>query len=283
MERQTFRDFTVVICDDGSSDGTAEYLRTWHPEVVVIAGTGSLWWTAGMNRCIRQILHVAAPGDYILTINNDVLVGEDYLARKVARAREYPTAIIGSVCVFQSDVDRIETSGFVMNYKRCVSRSITARGARRAEADRGVRRVTHVPGKGVLIPVEIFRDIGLYDEVHLPHYHADTDFALRASERGYEVYVDFDALVYSDVNLANMTIASDKLTLANMLKTFRGPHSMNNFRIRSNFARNHFPRASDRARYLVQLYARIIGGLAARYVGHFGHRARTERSSRGRD
>lgn len=264
MAAQTWRNLEVVICDDGSSDGTGEYLRSEHPDVRIVPGTGNLWWTAGINRCVRDVLDRADDADFILTINNDVVVAPGYIEQKVRRGAEHPGAIIGSLCVFKEQPERIETSGFIMNFGNCESQSITRRGELRRPEHHGIREVTHLPGKGVLVPVSVYQRIGLYDETGLPHYHADTDFTLRAHEAGIRVLVDFDSIVMSDVNLKNMTSPLQEMTLAGIIRTFQGSYTPNNFKINLNFARKHFP--TRYRQFLLKKYVRIIGGMVWRYI-----------------
>ncbi len=265
VRKQTYTNYEVVICDDGSSDGTGEYLRENAPWVTLIQGTGNLWWTAGINRCIRNVLSRCEEDDYFLTINNDTYIPPSFLEQKMQRAAEFPSCIIGSACVYMEDPEFIETSGFNMDFQRCVARSLTARGERRGPGHNGVVSVTHLPGKGVLIPAVVFRELGLYDEVALPHYHADTDLTLRATEAGYRVLVDFDSVVYSDINLNNMTIPGQSMTIKDIVKTFRGPYSPNNFRICNSFAKKHF-KGRRRFTYLIKTYTKIIGGMTLRYL-----------------
>lgn len=264
MARQTYTNFQVVICDDGSTDGTSEVLAREYPHVLVIPGTGNLWWTGGINRCVSHVLQVAADDDYVLTINNDVTVPEWYLAQKVARAQEYPGSIIGSLCVYMDKPDQIETSGFVMDLSTGTGRSLTKSGDQRSPQYRGMEQVTYVPGKGVLIPVRVYKEIGIYDEARLPHYHADADFCIRASKAGVPVFIDFDSVVFSDVNIKNMSLPDRDVTLRGMLNTFRGPYSLNNFAVLNHFAVKHFP--SRRRRFLLAYYARVVGGMALRYM-----------------
>lgn len=264
MRQQTFNDVKVVICNDGSTDGTEDRLREEFPEVVTLAGSGSLWWTAGINRCVSWVLEHAADDDFVLTINNDVLVHPEFVSQKVKRAADLPGAIIGSLCVFQDDPNRVETSGFIMDYGRCESTSVTKRGQTLTRELTGVRRVTHLPGKGVLVPVSMFRKLGLYDERGLPQYHADTDFTLRAHEAGVPVYVDFDSLVLSDVNLRNMSSPTQKMTLHGIVRTFQGPYSPNNWQVNLVYARKHFP--TRYVQFLVRKYIRVLGGMFRRYA-----------------
>ena len=264
MEVQTYPNIEVVMCDDGSTDGTAEAVQAAYPKVKVVQGTGNLWWTGGINRCIQHVLGASGPGDYVLTINNDVVVDPDYVERKVRRAGEYPDSMIGSVCVFLEDPNKIETSGFILNYSTGSWRPVTKRGQPRDSSCVGVRRVTHVPGKGVLIPVALFQRFGIYDEARFPHYHADSDFALVAHEAGIPVLVDFDTVVYSDVNQKNMTIPGQAMSLQGVVRTFRGLYSPNNWTVNYRFARKHLGRIWWL--YLIRKYTRIIGGMALRYA-----------------
>ena len=57
LAQQSVCNYKLVICDDGSTDDTYEYLVTKHPEVVVLKGNGHLWWTAGINKCVRYVLN----------------------------------------------------------------------------------------------------------------------------------------------------------------------------------------------------------------------------------
>jgi GT2 family glycosyltransferase len=263
LARQTVDDYRLVICDDGSTDGTADYIAKHYPDVIVVAGTGQLWWTAGINRCVRYVLSHCEDSDYILTLNNDTTLPADYIRQKLERAGQYPDTIIGSLCVYADNENMIETSGYVMNFKKCRGERLTRPGEIRGERHRGVAEVTHLPGKGVLLPVRVFRDIGLYDEENLPQYHADTDLVLRAHKAGYKVLIDFDSIVYSEVNRNIMALPTNEISLQSMLRSF-GPYSINNFRVYNNFARKHFP--DNRLKFLFITYAKTIGGMTKRYL-----------------
>ena len=264
LKKQTVSNYKLILCDDGSTDGTGEYLRESHPDVVILEGEGDLWWTAGINKCVNYVLSHCNDSDYILTINNDVTLPGNYLEQKLLRAKEYPRSIIGSLCVYSDDEEIIETSGYVMDFQKCENRRLTRPSEKRTEKHRGVWEATHLPGKGVLIPVAVFNSIGLYDEINLPQYHADTDYVLRAHSAGFKVLVDFDSLVLSEVNINNMVLPKTEITLSGIAKTFIGPYSMNNFTIYNRFAMKHFP--DNRWKYLFKLYAKIVSGLVKRYV-----------------
>ena len=276
LEKQTITNFEVIMCDDGSIDGTKEIVNKRYPDVKVLEGSGNLWWTAGINLCVKYVLQTCDEEDFILTINNDVQIDGDYLSRKLTRANSHPDAIFGSVCVFMTNHKLIETSGFIMDYKKCTSRSLTKRGEVITAEHKGVKEVTHLPGKGVLLPVSVYKSVGFYDEDNLPQYHADTDLILMAHEAGYKVYVDFDSVIYSDVNLTNMTIPSDQLTVSNVLKTFRGRYTPNNYKIIKYFGIKHFQKRWWI--YVIKVYIKIIGGMLLRYIKYKLNKAITYKS-----
>ncbi len=264
LRKQTYQEIQIVICDDGSTDGTNEYLNSISSKlnVHVIPGTGDLWWTGGINRCIKYILNICSDSDFVLTINNDVVLDADYIEQKIHRAAELPGTIIGSVCVYQENPEIIETSGLIMNYFTCSSHNIARQGELISDYN-GYVKATHLPGKGVLIPATVYRKIGLYDEDNFPHYHADTDFVLSAHEAGIPVIVDFESIVYSDVNTKNMNVASN-ISLSGIVSTFDRRSGVNSFTAYRNFAIKHFGWRA--VQFLIVNYVKIIFGLSKRYL-----------------
>jgi GT2 family glycosyltransferase len=201
--------------------------------------------------------------DYILTLNNDTTLPPTYIQQKLERAGQYPNAIIGSLCVYANNTNMIETSGYIMDFCKCKAERLTRPGQIRNEGHKGVAEVTHLPGKGVLLPVQVFKDVGLYDEANLPQYHADTDLILRAHKFGYKVLVDFDSVVHSKVNANIMAFPTNEITLHSIIKSF-GPHSINNFRAYNAFARKHFP--NNRFKFLFVTYFKTLAGMMKRYL-----------------
>ncbi len=78
---QTFRDFETILVDNGSTDGSAEYVRERFPWVKLLVPDQNLGFAGGNNRGLAACL-----GEYIVTLNNDTRVENAFLEELVAAA-----------------------------------------------------------------------------------------------------------------------------------------------------------------------------------------------------
>jgi GT2 family glycosyltransferase len=192
-----YPNYTLVVVDDGSTDGTARTLATHYPHVVRLPGSGNLWWAGATNRGVRWAL--ARGFDYVLTINNDSRVSAGLLRRLVDAARNHPGAIIGSRIDILDRPGVVWALGSEMNWEKGEIFHLRHRGETLPPGGPELFPTESLTGCGTLVPAECYREIGLYDAVRFPQYHADAEFVLRAARKGWPALIETRAVVWNDV------------------------------------------------------------------------------------
>ena len=190
----------VVICDDGSTDNTYRNIQLNFPDVEVLRGNGDLWWSGGTNLAIRRALELGA--DYILTINDDAIMEGDFLKEMVEIARQNPKYIVGCRIHREDHPDRIWSIGTTPIFKGYHIFSLNFWDKRWDEIRAALPNpypVTTMPGNGVLIPREVFTDVGFFDQKDMPQYHADSDLILRARKKGYQPVISLNSVLYNHI------------------------------------------------------------------------------------
>lgn len=184
----------VVVVEDGSTDGTAEAVAEKFPHVTLLRGDGNLWWTGATRLGVEYALNHSA--DYVLTLNDDVGFNNDFLIRLFETAVSRPDKIICPLVCDSNEKQKILSAG------RCRSGFLGYRIVAN-HADKLVEEIGNklIPselesGYAMLIPVNIFHEIGNFDGKNFPHHMGDMDFVLRARDAGYTVIVNPKARVF---------------------------------------------------------------------------------------
>jgi GT2 family glycosyltransferase len=256
LRKQTYKEFKVVVIDDGSTDGTSEMLENEFPEVHVIKGDGNLWWTAATNLGVKYALESDA--EYILTLNNDTIATEDFLEKMVYWAEKEPKALLGAFAIDAKSKKPVY-GGEIINWKWASSKFLL--DILPKEELHGLHEVTLFPGRGLLIPAEVFKDVGLYDEENFPHYAADYDFTHRAIRAGYKVFCNYDARLLIYPEESGDAENRKKKSLKNYYNHLFGMKGGGNIKIFTKYAMRNCPLKYLGIFLLIGLIRRIGGYL----------------------
>jgi len=236
---QTYTHFRVVLADDGSTDGTCDYVRKAHPDVVVLEGDGNLWWTSATNLGVRYALQNASENDCILTLNNDTILPPAYLETIISLSRQVPNGLIGSIAVDYDQKDVVIDGGLKINWFSAKFRKLNVLSRNGTEPS--FYKVSALPGRGTLIPKHVFDKIGLYDARTFPHYGADYDFSLRAYRAGFALVLHPSCHLYTKTKLTGISNVHRKISMREWLQSFSSIKSPNNLEIRLRFGLRHAP------------------------------------------
>jgi GT2 family glycosyltransferase len=261
LSKQTYKDFGVILTDDGSTDGTEDAVRTDYPEVIIVKGNGNWWWTRSINEACKRAM--AEGCDYLMTLNDDLLVKADYLEIMVKAATKHPRSMIGSLVVSDESKPRLIYAG-VEKENHWIAKT-WKRGNRYREYDwslHGIVEDNALPGRGVIYPAGLIDEIGFYDEKSFPQYAADKDFSLRAKKAGYKILINLDGIIYSNIDATGDVKVGRKMDLRQIVKSFFSFKSSNNIQNLWILTVRHFPHKwYIPVAFPLNLFRTVIGAL----------------------
>lgn len=193
LRRSTFRDYEILIADNGSVDGTLEYLRA-QPDVRLMENGYNAGFTKGTNQGIA-----AGSGKYILWLNTDTVLREDSLQKLIDFLEANPRAgIVGPKVLnadgsFQPQCKRglptpFASVCYVLGLDKVwPKRPAVSRYLLRSIGEDQTSRVDAVSGCCLLARREVYDTAGPLDEAMFG-FGEDLDWCVRAAKGGWEVW-----------------------------------------------------------------------------------------------
>lgn len=80
VKKQSYKNIEAILVDNGSTDGSIEQIIKNHPEFIYVLHKSNQGFAKGMNSGIET-----ACGDYLLLLNLDVYLKEDYIEKCLQR------------------------------------------------------------------------------------------------------------------------------------------------------------------------------------------------------
>jgi GT2 family glycosyltransferase len=180
----------IIVVDNGSQDGSAQFLSEHFPSVRLLALDRNLGFGGGSNAGFR-----AAKNDIVILLNSDMRVQPDFLAPLLETFIDENVFAV-SCQIFFSDPKKIrEETGLTQGWW-----------------ENGGLRVRHREDAGIQIPFPCFYggggscafdrhkflEIGGFDELLRPFYLEDTDLSFQAWKRGWKVLYQPRSVVYHE-------------------------------------------------------------------------------------
>lgn len=169
-------EFSFIVADDASTDGTGEALRSFS-NVDVITGDGNLFYSGGMRLAIKRAREAGKAYDYCLLFNDDVDFAESAIMDLCQR--DNSVIWVGPTCDEKGE----------LSYGGVVKTSSWRPKTEIVMADSKKGRVCDTFNANcVLIPWKIFMELDNIDSVYT-HSMGDFDYGFSAGKKGYEIRV----------------------------------------------------------------------------------------------
>lgn len=201
IKQNTRVDYELIVIDNGSTDGTEEFLRN-DDDIICIHNKTNLGYAKAINQGIA-----ISTGKYLVLLNNDCIVTHEWITRLLRVASKPNIGIVGVMSNYAQYPQLFLMPGGnsrkiddISNYVKC-------------KYDRKYIYVRRVLGFCMLIKRELVRKIGGFDETFGMGYFEDDDYSLRSIMSGYKNVVAKDVFVfhYGSITFKNENIFKESL------------------------------------------------------------------------
>jgi len=191
-----YPNFEIIIADNHSNDGTAEWLNSNYPECRVVTFDRNYGYCGGNNRAVPY-----TSGDILLFLNNDAQVDPNWLTPLNSLFSKDPkAAILQPKILSHKNPEYFEYAGAAggmidrLGYPFCRGRLFD-----HVEADNGQfddqAEIFWASGAAFAVRKEIFNELGGFDEDFEFHME-EIDLCWRAWNCGYKTRFQHQSVVY---------------------------------------------------------------------------------------
>lgn len=173
------KNFELIIVDNGSTDGTIEYLKTV-PNIKLILNKENLGYSKGNNQGIE-----VATGEFIGFLNNDILLYPNWFKEIENIFAKESLAGFVSPRQINPHFENTNENSYIKYFQNKFKYKL--------EYEKNFDACEFAC---VITKREVLNKIGVFDENYTPAFFEDNDFKYRAIESGFGVYVANNVCFY---------------------------------------------------------------------------------------
>ena len=180
----------VIVVDNGSTDGSAEWIRTNYPDVHLLALPSNLGFGSGSNAGFR-----AAKNDVVVLLNSDMRVEPDFLAPLLDGFTDERVFAVSCQIFLGDPAKRREETGLTEGWWQDGGLRVGHREDPEVDC---LFPCFYGGGGSCAFDRRKFLDLGGFDELLAPFYLEDTDLGFLAWKRGWKVLYQPASVVHHE-------------------------------------------------------------------------------------
>ena len=181
----SYPNIETIVVDNASPNDHPAILKEQFPEIQLILSDENLGFAGGNNLGVKQ-----AKGKYLLFINNDTEVPENFLEPLVElMENDASIGMVSPKIKFHWNPELIQYAGYTkMNPVTIRNSSIGYH-----EVDKGqynkLMETNAAHGAAMMVPRKVIEDVGMMTEVYFLYYE-EHDWAERIKKAGYKIFIE---------------------------------------------------------------------------------------------
>lgn len=193
LYEHSLEDTEIIVVDNASTDGSAEFVQSQFPQVVYLYSQDNLGFGHGNNQGARH-----AQGEYLVFLNPDTVVTRNWLEPLISTLMDDPQVGLTTPKILHFDeTSSISACGLQIH--------LTGIGQCRGVGEQNhlypkQEEVGAIHGAAFAIKKAVFEKIGGFDAPFFL-YVEDTDISWRARLAGYHCIYVPDSVIYHDYSL----------------------------------------------------------------------------------
>jgi len=201
--KNNYSNFKVVVIDNGSSNGTKDFVKSHFPEVDLIRLDKNRGYSGGFNFGL-QYSTKDLNADFVLVSNDDVIADKNLISQlvEVANTNNQIGFVTGKVFFYNSDSEGniLQTVGKMSDSYSIVGNHIGGGELDEGQFDKVVER-DFIDDVYMLVRSDLIDKTGGYDEDFFMQYE-ESDWQIRSKKLGYKIYFTPHAKLWHKVGMS---------------------------------------------------------------------------------
>ncbi len=176
--KQDYPNLCVTFVDNGSTDGSQDYVQRHFPTVKTIYLKKNHGFDIPNNIAMKEA--IASGANYLFLLNNDVVLESDAISKLICAGERNPTiGALGPVQLKYGDSTQVVSAGGYFDWKR----GIVVQHEKKPLIN---KEVTFLSGAALMLKVNVIRQVGILDQEYY-FYGEDVDLCTRIVKKGYKL------------------------------------------------------------------------------------------------